>query len=61
MNLYYTYLIRSIHKGFYILYQKQIDTKSFEMSDPILHQLCQDKLAFPLNLLPVTFQLKQIA
>ena len=31
------------------------------MSDPILHQLCQDKLAFPLNLLPVTFQLKQIA
>ena len=61
MKPYYTYSVQLNTQMSLYFVPKQIDTKSFKMSDPILHQLCQDKLAFPLNLLPVTFQLKQIA
>ena len=38
-----------------------IDEESCDMSDPLQHRLCQDQLEFPLNLLLLTFQLKQIA
>ena len=40
------------------LKELQIAAKGCDLSDPILHQLFQDKLESLLNLLPVTFQLK---